>query len=390
MSVLPNVPGVPWWAAIVIAVTAAAVGFAFDAGSGDKELTLVFSTLYVIGCVAAVLAVRQTSVFTAVVQPPLLLFIVVPGAYWLFNGAGFPGIKEIAINCGYPLIERFPLMLVCSLIVLVIGATRWYLNLSRNGSSRKSAKPVAADGGDGATHGRLAGLAAMFRRPAEDDESEDAEASRRHTPERAKATGSRATRTERPAKRPAATRSRHVRPPLSAEGAEPTAERPRRRRPDPAAAEHSDPDLREARRRARTASPRENRETREPRERREVREPRRRDLPPLDREYGRRERLDATGDYEVGPRRRRPRPEGYETPSESPSYEPTSFETPGHEGPGYETRRRRRPSTNGSSTHHPFSNVRYRGAEDGEAHVEHRSRRPKHARDSDDHWRYRA
>jgi high-affinity Fe2+/Pb2+ permease len=34
----PNVPGVPWWGAVMIAVTATAIGFAFDAGGG-KELT---------------------------------------------------------------------------------------------------------------------------------------------------------------------------------------------------------------------------------------------------------------------------------------------------------------------------------------------------------------
>ncbi|MBV9721761.1 MAG: hypothetical protein JO082_07565, partial [Mycobacterium sp.] len=55
-SISPNLAGVPWWAAVVIAVTGTAVGFAFDAGSG-RELTTVFSALYAVGCVAAVLAV---------------------------------------------------------------------------------------------------------------------------------------------------------------------------------------------------------------------------------------------------------------------------------------------------------------------------------------------
>ena len=102
---------------MVVAVTGAAVGFAFDAGSG-KELTSVFSGLYVVGCLAAVLAVRQSGVFTAVIQPPLILFCAVPGAYFLFNGAKFTGLKDLLINCGYPLIERFPLMLFTSAAVL--------------------------------------------------------------------------------------------------------------------------------------------------------------------------------------------------------------------------------------------------------------------------------
>jgi hypothetical protein len=126
-SIHPNISGVPWWAAVVIAVTATAVGFAFDAGSGNKQLTYVFSTLYVAGCITAVLAVRQPGVFTAVIQPPLILFCSVPGAYWLFHKAELPGLKDLLINCGYPLIERFPLMLFTSAAALLIGMARWLL-----------------------------------------------------------------------------------------------------------------------------------------------------------------------------------------------------------------------------------------------------------------------
>ncbi|MGB3485653.1 MAG: DUF6542 domain-containing protein, partial [Mycobacterium sp.] len=145
-SAHPNFPGVPWWGAIVIAVTATIVGFAFDAGSGNKELTAVFGALYFIGCVAAVLAVRQDSVFTAVVQPPLILFVAVPGAYFLFNQSTIDGIKDILINCGYPLIERFVLMFTTSVVVLLIGAARWYLG-SRAGAedgTEESADDTAA------------------------------------------------------------------------------------------------------------------------------------------------------------------------------------------------------------------------------------------------------
>ncbi|TXB91505.1 hypothetical protein FRD82_20745, partial [Mycobacterium tuberculosis] len=64
-SIHPHIPGVPWWAAILIAVTATAIGYAIDAGSGHKALTLVFTGCYIAGCVGAVLAVRQSDLFTA-------------------------------------------------------------------------------------------------------------------------------------------------------------------------------------------------------------------------------------------------------------------------------------------------------------------------------------
>ena len=64
--------------------------------------------------------------FTAVIQPPLILFCAVPGAYWLFHGGKLGNLKDLLINCGYPLIERFPLMLGTAGGVLLIGLVRWY------------------------------------------------------------------------------------------------------------------------------------------------------------------------------------------------------------------------------------------------------------------------
>src|SRR6201999_3651126 len=144
-SIIPGIPGVPWWAAVVIAVTGVAVGFAFDAGSG-KELTTVFSGLYVAGCVAAVLAVRQSGVFTAVIQPPLILFCAVPGAYWLFHDGKVGRIKDLLINCGYPLIERFPLMLGTAGGILLIGLIRWYFGMSDRTVAAGSAPDETAGG----------------------------------------------------------------------------------------------------------------------------------------------------------------------------------------------------------------------------------------------------
>jgi hypothetical protein len=89
---------------VLLAVTLTAVGFAYDAGSGGKELGMVFATTYVLGCIFAVLAVRQAGIFTAVIQPPLILFGAVPTAYFLFHGGQLGGVKDLAINCGYPLI----------------------------------------------------------------------------------------------------------------------------------------------------------------------------------------------------------------------------------------------------------------------------------------------
>ncbi len=354
-SIHPNIPGVPWWAALLIATTATAIGYAIDAGSGHKELTHVFAGFYIAGCVAAVLAVRQEGVFTAIIQPPLILFCAVPGAYWLFHGRKIGNLKDLLINCGYPLIERFPLMLGTAGGVLLIGLVRWYF-----GMSHRTTKAVnTTDDTAGATtidaksfiSGIAAKLNSILRLDSEEDDADEApsttsQRSRGASAPKATSKTSRAARSTRSASRPSRTRSRHARPPLEDQH-EPVVERPRRpsrrgqapprdfdpadpprrsrRRPRP----QGDPDLR-------AQPPREI--GRESRTRRN----------PYERPAPRSSRFDGYDMYE---------PPG--APEHFNRYEPYEpYEAP-HERP----RRRAAAGGNGANpTHHPISQVRYRGA----------------------------
>ncbi|MBS9534694.1 hypothetical protein KIH27_13960 [Mycobacterium sp. M1] len=390
-SVLPSVPGLPWWGAVAVALFASAVGFAFDAGSGDKELTTVFTTLYVLGCVVAVLAVRQSGVFTAVIQPPLILFCTVPGAYWLFHGAGFPGVKNILINCGYPLIERFPLMLFTAAAVLLLGMIRWYL-----GMMTRSAKDLAA--GAGETAGRGSGVfekvsalvsAALNRDPAHAIETasprerRSGDRPRRATAEaRAEArrtgrsttgrSGVTRTGTRRPTRAGFdSTRSRHVRPPLD-DDADPRMERPRRRRLAPESGEPM-PRRRPAAGFEEEQLPRRRRPT--PRSADEQMQ-RRRPRPPQDLDRG-----------DLPPRPRRAPHTTVGRPAARNGWADTD-----QSGESFESRPRRRPAsagTNGSdSTHHPISQVRYRkAAGDDAAEPRRRTREPRNG-DEADSWEY--
>jgi len=353
-SIIPNIPGVPWWAAVVVAVTGTAAGFAFDAGSG-KELTTVFSALYVLGCVAAVLAVRQSGVFTAVIQPPLILFGAVPGAYWLFHGAKFTGLKDLLINCGYPLIERFPLMLFTSGGVLLIGIIRWLLAMAIRPAATATAEAstATADAVPTVPAGRLASLLTIFRRESAGADKAAKPGSRRTHAVGRSATPARSARSadsRRTGKRPAASRSRHIRPPLD-EAADPTLDRARRRRPTrPREFDAPEP-------------PRRGRVPRDPdlrgRPSREIR----RDPPGrTGRPTGRSSRFDPYQPIEP--------------------YEPVAPPEP-----------RRRPVPNGTSgataTHHPISQVRYRGssrADDSRNEPTSRPRRPRES--AADSWDY--
>jgi hypothetical protein len=210
---------------VLIAATLMAVGFAYDAGSGSKELTAVFAGTYVVGCILAVLAVRQTGIFTAVIQPPLLLFGAVPTAYFVFTGSQLTNIKDTLINCAYPLIERFPLMFFTSAIVLLIGMVRWYLGAS----SRRGATAEAEPSGGGMASAVMSKVSALLagRDAGDEDDAADETPRRRSTTARPSRSTSRSAK---PSSRSTPSRSRHARPPET-ELIEPVQERPRRPRP---------------------------------------------------------------------------------------------------------------------------------------------------------------
>jgi hypothetical protein len=220
-SAHPSIPGIPWWGAVLLAATFTAIGFAFDAGSGDKELSFVFATAYFIGCLVAVLAVRQNGIFTAVIQPPLILFIAVPTAYFLFAEGQNAGIKDLLINCGYPLIERFPLMFFASAATLLIGLGRWYHGMSTRKATPKA--PAEETTGEGLAAKVSSKFSSLLNR-THDDDNADGEVDE---PPRRRRTAEESAR--KPAKRTTPPRSRHARPPET-EIIQPVADRPRRPR----------------------------------------------------------------------------------------------------------------------------------------------------------------
>lgn len=380
-SIHPNIPGVPWYAALLIAVTATAIGYGIDAG--HKELTHVFAGFYIAGCVAAVLAVRQDGIFTTIIQPPLILFGAVPGAYWLFHDAKVDRLKDLLINCGYPLIERFPLMLGTAGGVLAIGLARWYFgnaskNSTRANTSDDAQGSASADGKSFFT-GIVAKAQSVLQSDDDADDADDTAGSRRRRTSRSSSRTRRTTRTTRSATRSARTRSRHSREPLG-DGSEPVEppERPRRstRR---SAASARDYDASEPPRRSRRPRPDADPDPRGQSPREARREPRTR-RNPYERPTPRSSRFD---DFE----------------SYGDRYDPPSgtnfggrYESREQYEPSYEPRRRRPPSNGSNGTHHPISQVRYRGAGSQEPprepHTERRGRSRTPGRSPAESWEY--
>lgn len=123
-SLLPTVPGVPAYAAVLIAAACTFVGFVIDALGDVTDLTGTFSAFYIFGCVAAAAAVRFRGLFTTMVLPPLLLFVAVPIAYRQLTGSSTASLKDILLNLAIPLVHRFPPMMLATVLVLVIAGIR--------------------------------------------------------------------------------------------------------------------------------------------------------------------------------------------------------------------------------------------------------------------------
>jgi hypothetical protein len=371
---------VPWWGALLIAITATAAGYAIDASSGHQELTHVFAVFYISGCVIAALAVRQAGLFTAIIQPPLILFCAVPGAYWLFHGRKLGHLKDLLINCGYPLIERFPLMLGTAGGVLLIGLVRWYFGMSYRTAEAVDTKDDAAAGAaadhEAATPAKsrlTARLNSLLGLASQDDGSGDATGEKRARaagpPRKDASRSGRAARGDRSARRPSRTHSRHARRPLEDEQ-EPLGDRPRRRRPAPPRdVDQADPPRRSRRRPPPPGDP----DRRDPERRAQPRESRR--------------------DPRYTPRNPYEWPYERTAPHGSRFDDHDRYDYDRHEPPHEPQRRRGTPGGNGDNpTHHPISQVRYRrsGPPDearAEPGAEYRSR-PRSRRPAAESWEY--
>lgn len=124
-SVLPNVRGIPWWGAVLVAAIFTAVGAVIDANQNDS-LGSVFNFFYLVGCVLAVLAVRRRALFTAVAQPPLIAFGVGVITLYGLNADDASGLKSLIFKVLLPIANDFPWILVTFLVTLALGVGRWY------------------------------------------------------------------------------------------------------------------------------------------------------------------------------------------------------------------------------------------------------------------------
>lgn len=116
-SAAPGLRGWPWWAAVLVALVCTLVGTAIDGwvfGTFSWGLRLGFWA----GVALAALLVQRRSVFTAMVQPPLILVAgLLIGGLLFINGGGMYGMA-------LKLIATFPTMAIGTALAVAIGLIR--------------------------------------------------------------------------------------------------------------------------------------------------------------------------------------------------------------------------------------------------------------------------
>lgn len=122
---------------MLIAVGLTSVGAIIAVSGDDTTLGFSFKAFYVLGCILAVLAVRRRALFTAVAQPPLVLFgVAVITLYFLVSDTD-SGVKKLVFNVALPIAKLFPLMGWTFVAVFAIGAARFWFTHPKN-----TGKPV--------------------------------------------------------------------------------------------------------------------------------------------------------------------------------------------------------------------------------------------------------
>jgi hypothetical protein len=162
-SLFPHRAGVPWWAAVLIAVGLSSTG-AFADLQRISRLGLIFQGCYLLGCLLAIVLVERKALFGPMVQPPLILAVTVPGVVLLASGApSGGGLPARALSVATPLINGFPTMAITTLLAVAVGVFR-LLTQRRPAGTRQRTQRSTRPAADRPAQRR----AANRRRPASD------------------------------------------------------------------------------------------------------------------------------------------------------------------------------------------------------------------------------
>jgi hypothetical protein len=123
--------GLPWWAAVLVALLLSVAGAVVDKSRlvDDQRLTSfgLYHALFLAGCLLTVLAVRRRNLFGPMVQPPLIFAVTFIPVQLTAREAGQStetGTKKLVFEVALPLASSFPWMAGATAATIVIGVIR--------------------------------------------------------------------------------------------------------------------------------------------------------------------------------------------------------------------------------------------------------------------------
>lgn len=135
-SVLLGTRGVPSWAAVLIAAVFGVIGIVIDRAMGSV-VGWGFGVCFTIGIALAALAVRRGSIFTAMVQAPILMAVEVFVTFRFFTSEG-------TIFSASKIVTNFPTMAVATGVGLLLGLIRIIAQPMRHHRGAAGREPHAA------------------------------------------------------------------------------------------------------------------------------------------------------------------------------------------------------------------------------------------------------
>ncbi len=133
----------PVWAGIAIAAVALAVGMLFAVLYGG--FNWVFTACFAVGALVAVAVCNLRGLFITVASLPLLFAAFTALGGWWLAGAAPQGSGAFSsaslITAGYPLIERFPSLLITTLAAALLAVLRLWIagNRAKTQQARETA-----------------------------------------------------------------------------------------------------------------------------------------------------------------------------------------------------------------------------------------------------------
>jgi len=138
-SVLPALPGLPWYGAVLVSLVLTIIGAVIGGSKFSNGVPAAIWICFLVGVILAVLAVRRRAVFTAMVQPPLIGAAVILLAGKIIDGQAF-------VFSGINVVKCFPMLAVGTGIAVVLGLVRMAAQPLRSASAVRPARRAAPSG----------------------------------------------------------------------------------------------------------------------------------------------------------------------------------------------------------------------------------------------------